>query len=126
MSTGFESALVKPVVDGILGIFKGAKTAKLKANAEVALAEAIRELLLAPNDLKSPEVKIAIAKAAGIMNTDLLLAEEMLQKHRVAAKKPAAKKPAAKKPAAKKPAAKKPAAKKAAAKKPAAKKPAAR
>ena len=117
MATGFEVALVKPVVDGIIGLFKKSKNSKLQATAEQALTEAIRELLQAPENLKSAEVKIAIAKAAGIINTDLVLAEEMLQKHRAAAKRAPAKKHApAKKVAAKKAAPKKAAAKKSAAK----------
>ena len=95
MATGFEGALVKPVVDGIIGLFKKAKNAKLKSTAEKALGEAIRELLMAPNDLKSAEAKIAVAKAAGIINTDLVLAEEILQKHKVVAKRAAPAKKAA-------------------------------
>ena len=103
MATGLEGALVKPVVDGIMALFKKAKSSKLKSTAEKALTEAIRELLLAPNDLKSAEAKIAVAKAAGIINTDLVLAEDMLQKHKAAAKKATGKKAAtAKKTAAKK------------------------
>ena len=39
-------------------------------------------MLLAPNDLRSAEAKIAIAKAAGIINADLILAEEMISKHK--------------------------------------------
>ncbi|MFZ5523975.1 MAG: hypothetical protein ACOY9D_07850 [Pseudomonadota bacterium] len=110
MATGFEAALVKPIVDALVELYKMSKVTRLKSTAEAALAEAIRELLLAPSDLRSAETKIAIAKAAGIINADLVLAEEMVSKHKAAAKKPAAKKrPAAKKKAAakKKPAAKK-------------------
>lgn len=121
MATGIEGALVKTIVDALIGLYKKSKGTKLKSTAQESLAEAIRELLLAPNNLRSAEAKIAVAKAAGIINSDLVLAEEMLSKHRVAAK-PAAKKVAAKKPAAKKAVAKKPAAKRVAAKKPAAKK----
>ena len=90
MATGIEGALVKPVVDGLIALFKKAKGVSLKANAEKALTEAIRELLLAPSDLRSAEVKIAVAKAAGIINADLILAEELLQKSKVVAKSPAA------------------------------------
>jgi hypothetical protein len=120
MVTTAEILILKPVVDGLLALYKNAKTAKLRKSAEQALTEAIRELLLAPQNLKSAEAKIAIAKAAGIISADLVLADEMLSKHKVAAKKAApAKKAAAKKAApAKKAAAKKAApAKKAAAKK---------
>lgn len=90
MATGIEVALVKPVVDVLISLFKKAQTKSFKANAEKALTEAIRELLLAPSDLKSAEVKIAVAKAAGIINADLILAEELLQKSKVVAKSPAA------------------------------------
>lgn len=90
MATGIEVALIKPVVDVLISLFKKAKTKSFKANAEKALTEAIRELLLAPSDLKSAEVKIAVAKAAGIINADLILAEELLQKSKVVAKSPAA------------------------------------
>ena len=113
MATGIEGALVKPIVDALIGLYKKAKGTHLKSTAEAALSEAIRELLLAPSNLRSAEAKIAAAKAVGIINADLVLAEEMASKHKAAAKKPAAKKAAAKKPAAKKAAAKKPAAKKA-------------
>ncbi|HEY1092546.1 MAG TPA: hypothetical protein VGE47_15730 [Burkholderiaceae bacterium] len=131
MASGIESALVKPVVDALVALYKKARTSRLKSTAEKALAQAIRELLLAPSDLKSAEAKIAIAKAAGLINDDLLLAEDMVVKHKAGAKrgpvlktapvkKAPAKKVAAKVPA--KPAAKKAAAKKAAAKKAPAKK----
>ena len=117
MVTGLEVALVKPVVDALLALYKKAKSTRLKTNAEKALAEAIRELLTASPDLRSTEAKIAVAKAAGIINADLILAQDMVSKHRTPVKKPAAKKAAAKKPALKKPAAKKPALKKPAVKK---------
>jgi hypothetical protein len=131
MVTGAEVALVRPVVDALIGLYKKAKGARLKSTAEAALAEAIRELLLAPQDLNSAKAKIAVAKAAGIINADMVLAEEMVTKHeswagsyiphprpsshprpRPTAKKAPAKKAAAKKSPAKK-AAKKSAAKKA-------------
>ena len=102
MAIGVEGALVKPIVDALIGLYKKSKGTRLKATAEAALSEAIRELLLAPSNLRSVDAKIAAAKAAGIINADLVLAEEMASKHRAAAKKPAAKKAAAKKPAAKK------------------------
>ena len=137
MATGFEAALIKPVVDGLVALYKKATGRRLKSTAEQALSEAIRELLLAPSDLRSPEAKIAVAKAAGIINADLVLAEEMLVKSRgpaggtrggpsgpgwsaargPSAKKAAAKKAPAKKAAAKKVTAKKPLAKKASTKK---------
>lgn len=112
MATGVEAALVKPIVDALIGLYKKAKGTHLKSTAQAALSEAIRELLRAPSNLRSAEAKIAAAKAAGIINADLVLAEEMVSKHKTATKKPAAKKSPAKKPAAKKVPAKKRAAKK--------------
>ncbi len=103
MMTGIEGALVQPVVDALMSLYKKAKSMKLKSTAEAALSEAIRELLQAPSDLKSPETKIAVAKAAGIISEDLVLAEEIVNKHKDAAKKAApAKRVAAKKAPAKK------------------------
>lgn len=125
-----EAALIKPVVDALMGLFRQGENLRLKRNAEAALREAIRELLMAdPNDSRA-EARIAIAKAAGILSEDVVLAEEMLKKTRASKartrgksatgrkRKPAATKPD--KPATKKAA--KPAAKKspkATAKKPA-------
>jgi hypothetical protein len=77
-----EAALIKPVVDALLGLFRQGENLHLKRNAETALREAIRELLLAnPNESKA-EARIAIAKAAGIISEDVVLAEKMLNSHR--------------------------------------------
>ena len=40
-----ETALIKPVVDALLALFRESNDIKLKRNAEKALREAIRELL---------------------------------------------------------------------------------
>lgn len=127
-----EAALIKPVVDALMALFRRGENLQLKHNAEAALREAIRELLLAQPDENKAEARIAIAKAAGILSEDVVLAEGMLRKHRetraktagkggrtrraakagdatAAAAKPAAadaRKPAAKKTAAKPPATK--------------------
>ncbi|MCY7354084.1 MAG: hypothetical protein LH470_03225 [Lysobacter sp.] len=80
-----EAALIKPVVDALMGLFRQGDHLRLKRNAEAALREAIRELLLAnPNESKA-EARIAIAKAAGIFSEDVVLAEDMLKKHRATA-----------------------------------------
>lgn len=80
-----EAALIKPVVDALMGLFRQGDHLRLKRNAEDALREAIRELLLAnPNESKA-EARIAIAKAAGILSEDVVLAEDMLKKHRATA-----------------------------------------
>ena len=124
-----ETALIKPVVDALLALFRESNDIKLKRNAEKALREAIRELLLANPDENKAEARIAIAKAAGILSEDVVLAEDMLKKTRAAKPRTAGKaatgrkrKPAAARtePAAAKKAAKtaaKPASKRAPAKK---------
>jgi hypothetical protein len=117
-----EAALIKPVVDALLALFRQGENLQLKRNAEAALREAIRELLLANPDDNKAEARIAIAKAAGILSEDVVLAEDMLKKTRASKartrgksatgrkRKPAAPAKPADKPAAKKaatPAAKK-------------------
>jgi hypothetical protein len=77
-----EAALIKPVVDALMGLFRQGEHLQLKRNAEAALREAIRELLLANPDENKAAARIAIAKAAGILSEDVVLAEDMLQKHR--------------------------------------------
>ena len=79
-----EAALIKPVVDALMGLFKQGDQLRLKHNAEAALREAIRELLLASPDDNKAEARIAIAKAAGILSEDVVLAEDMLKKTRAA------------------------------------------
>ncbi len=111
-----ESALIKPVVDALMALLQRGEKANLKRNAEAALREAIRELLLANPDENKAQARIAIAKAAGILSEDVVLAEDMLEKHRATRSKTTGKaatgrkrKPAAARPD-DKPAAKKPAA----------------
>ncbi|WP_166211981.1 hypothetical protein [Cognatiluteimonas telluris] len=77
-----EAALVKPVVDALMGLFRQGHDLQLKHNAEAALREVIRELLLANPDENKAAARIAIAKAAGILSEDVVLAEDMLKKHR--------------------------------------------
>ncbi len=77
-----EAALIKPVVDALMGLFRQGKDRQLKHNAEAALREAIRELLLANPDENKAAARIAIAKAAGILSEDVMLAEDMLKQHR--------------------------------------------
>jgi hypothetical protein len=77
-----EAALIKPVVDALMGLFRQGHDLQLKHNAEAALREAIRELLLANPDENKAAARIAIAKAAGILSEDVVLAEDMLKKHR--------------------------------------------
>ncbi|MFS8064715.1 MAG: hypothetical protein ACMG5Z_09005 [Luteimonas sp.] len=77
-----EAALIKPVVDALMGLFRQGHDLQLKHTAEAALREAIRELLLANPDENKAAARIAVAKAAGILSEDVVLAEDMLQKHR--------------------------------------------
>jgi hypothetical protein len=77
-----EAALVKPVVDALLALFQHGSDRRLKRNASAALREAIRELLLANPDENRAAARIAIAKAAGILSEDIVLAEDMLAKNR--------------------------------------------
>ena len=86
-----EAALIKPVVDALMGLFRQGEHLKLQRNAEAALREAIRELLLANPDENKAAARIAIAKAAGILSEDVVLAEDMLQKHRATRTKTAGK-----------------------------------
>ena len=77
-----EAALIKPVVDALLALLQRGEQATLKRNADTALREAIRELLQANPDENKAQARIAIAKAAGILSEDVVLAEDMLRKHR--------------------------------------------
>ena len=127
-----EAALIKPVVDALLALFRESSDITLKRNAEKHLREAIRELLLANPDENKAEARIAIAKAAGILSEDIVLAEDMLEKHRATKARTRGKsatgrkrRPAEKKTATKAPA-KKAAEKKSASRKPAKKAPAKR
>ena len=86
-----ESALIKPVVDALMALLLRGEKANLKRNAEAALREAIRELLLANPDENKAQARIAIAKAAGILSEDVVLAEDMLLKHRATKSKTAGK-----------------------------------
>ncbi len=86
-----EAALIKPVVDALMALFRESNDIKLKRNAEAAVREAIRELLLANPDENKAEARIAIAKAAGILSEDIVLAEDMLEKHRATKAKTAGK-----------------------------------
>ena len=92
-------ALAKPVIDALMKALDRAKDVHLKANARKAIAEAISELIRLNPDVGKAEARIAIAKAAGILDQDLFTAERMLKKVKKAAKKSAPprrrKKPAA-------------------------------
>ncbi len=80
-----ETALIRPVVDALLALLRAGEQHRLKRNARAAVSEAIRELLAADPDTRRAEARIAIAKAAGILSEDVLLAEDLLARQRSAA-----------------------------------------
>jgi len=79
--------LAKPVIDALMKALDRAKDAHLKDNARKAIAEAISELIRLNPDVGKAEARIAIAKAAGILDQDLFTAERMLKKVKRAARK---------------------------------------
>ena len=93
--------LAKPVVDALLGAFDRARQARLRASARKAIGEAIAELIRITPDLSKAQAQIAIARAAGILEQDLFIAERMLKKvkkaNRKAARQGTARKPASRK-----------------------------
>ncbi len=78
--------LARPIVDALLKAFDRARDARLRGSARKALGEAISELIRLDPDLTQAEAKIAVARAAGILDKDLFTAERMLKKVRKAAK----------------------------------------
>jgi hypothetical protein len=79
--------LAKPVVDALLKAFDRAQDARLRGSARKALGEAISELIRLDPDVGKAEAKIAVARAAGILDQDLFTAERMLKKVRKAERK---------------------------------------
>ena len=88
--------LAKPVIDALMRALDKARDASLKKDARKAVAEAISELIRLNPDLGKAEARIAVARAAGILDQDLFTAERMLKKVKLAAKKA---KPSKRKPA---------------------------
>ena len=88
--------IAKPVIDALMRALDRARDASLKRNARQAVAEAISELIRLTPDVSKAEARIAVAKAAGILDQDLFTAERMLKKVKRAAKKtgPSKRKPA--------------------------------
>ena len=92
-----EAALIKPVVDALMGLFRRGENLHLKHNAEAALREAIRELVLAEDMLrKHRATKARTAGKSGSSRARKTAAKADTKP----ADKPASKtaKPAAKKP----------------------------
>ena len=88
--------LARPVIDALVRAFDRAREMRLKRNARAALSQAIAELIRIRPDIGEAEAKIAVAKAAGIIDRDLFIAERMLRKVKKAVKRVAA--PAVRKP----------------------------
>ena len=65
-----ESALVKPVADAIMALLRRGENLQLNRNAEKAVRDAIRELLLASPDENKAAARIAVAKAAGLLSEE--------------------------------------------------------
>ncbi len=86
-----EPGLIKPVVDALLELIGQSENLRLKRNGSAALREAIRELLQADPNENRAEARIAIAKAAGIISEDVVLAEDMLKKARASKSRTAGK-----------------------------------
>jgi hypothetical protein len=80
-------ALAKPVIDALMRALGQAREARLQRNARRALSEAISELILASPDLDKARAKIAVARAAGIIESELFVAERMLKKVKQANKR---------------------------------------
>jgi imidazolonepropionase-like amidohydrolase len=72
------NSLIKPVVDALVAALKAARGKQLKRSAAKELSAAVRELLKANPNENLAQAKIATAKAAGIINEDLFLAEKLL------------------------------------------------
>lgn len=79
--------IAKPVIDALMRALDKARDASLKKDARKAVAEAISELIRLSPDVGKAEARIAVAKAAGILDQDLFTAERMLKKVKKAAKK---------------------------------------
>lgn len=79
--------IAKPVIDALMRALDRAREANLKRDARKAVAEAISELIRIDPDLNKAQARIAVARAAGILDQDLFTAESMLKKVKRAAKK---------------------------------------
>ena len=75
-----EYSLIKPVMDVLKNVYSTLAQKSLTKNAEENIDLAIKELLLANPDTDEVEAQIRIAKAAGLLNKNLFLAENMLKK----------------------------------------------
>jgi hypothetical protein len=72
-------ALARPVIDALMKALDRARDARLKKHARQAVADAIVELIRINPDLDKARARIAVARAAGILDQDLFTAERMLK-----------------------------------------------
>jgi hypothetical protein len=79
-----EEIQISRIVDALMAAIGKGKDYVIKRGARKKLGEAIRELVKITPDTDLASANIAIAKAAGIINTDLFTAERLL--HTVNAK----------------------------------------
>lgn len=79
-------ALARPVIDALMKALDRAGDARLKKHARQAVAEAIVELIRIDPDLDKARARIAVARAAGILDQELFTAERMLKSVKKASK----------------------------------------
>jgi hypothetical protein len=114
-----EAALIKPIVDAILAIFKGGKSQIDRTKAHEAIQEALKELWKVEPEIEMVEAAIRGAEIAGLIDADVQRAKNRLarvkpapkpapkakpSRHWAPARKAAKKAPAKKAPAKKAPA----------------------
>lgn len=75
-------SLLKPVVDALLARLQQRRRRTQRLNAELALRDAIRELLRIQPDERRVEARLASARAGGASVADIRLVETMLARHR--------------------------------------------
>ena len=91
-----EAALIKPIVDAIVAMFKGGKTSINKVKAQKEIQAALAELWKVDPDIEMVEAAIRGAEIAGLIDADVQRAKNRLAR---VAKTAPAKKPSAKKAA---------------------------
>jgi len=72
----------KPVFDALLARLQQRRRREQRRGGEVAMRDAIRELLLPQPDERRIEARLALARASGVSAHDIRLAEAMLARHR--------------------------------------------
>ena len=91
-----DLSLIQPVVDAILKLVKVGSNARLKANANKKVRQAILKILEAKEGENQVELALRGAEAAELLTHEALLLETMQNRIRSAKKKKAKKSPAQK------------------------------